>query len=30
MKVRDNDVLLPTTLVGAYPGQVFMEGRCIG
>lgn len=26
MKVRGNDVLLPTTLVGAYPRPIFMEG----
>lgn len=26
MKVRGSDVLLPTTLVGAYPRQVFMQG----
>jgi len=30
MKVRDNDVLLPTTLVGAYPRQVFMQGPVFG
>ncbi|MHA6780979.1 hypothetical protein ACVGOW_08275 [Pseudonocardia saturnea] len=30
MKVRDQDVLLPTTLVGAYPRQVFMQGPAFG
>lgn len=30
MKVRDKDVLLPTTLVGAYPRQVFMQGPAFG
>lgn len=30
MKVRDQDVLLPTTLVGAYPRQVFMQGPTFG
>lgn len=27
MKVRGEDVLLPTTIVGAYPRPIFMEGR---
>lgn len=27
MKVRDQDILLPATLVGAYPRPIFMEGR---
>ncbi len=27
MKVKGQDVLLPTTLVGAYPRPVFMEGK---
>jgi hypothetical protein len=30
MKVRDTDVLLPTTLVGACPRQVFMQGPVFG
>lgn len=30
MKVRGQDVLLPTTLVGAYPRPVFMEGKVFG
>ena len=30
MKVRGRDVLLPTTLVGAYPRPVFMEGKVFG
>ena len=27
MKVRDRDILLPATIVGAYPRPIFMEGR---
>ena len=27
MKVRDQDTLLPATIVGAYPRPIFMEGR---
>jgi 5-methyltetrahydropteroyltriglutamate--homocysteine methyltransferase len=30
MKVRGQDVLLPTTLVGAYPRPVFMAGKVFG
>ena len=30
MKVRGNDVLLPTTIVGAYPRPIFMEGKVFG
>lgn len=30
MKVRGNEILLPTTLVGAYPRPIFMEGKVFG
>ena len=30
MKIRDEQVLLPTTLVGAYPRPVFMTGKVFG
>jgi 5-methyltetrahydropteroyltriglutamate--homocysteine methyltransferase len=30
MKIRGQQVLLPTTLVGAYPRPVFMEGKVFG
>ena len=30
MKVRDDDVLLPMTLVGAYSRQVFMPAEQLG
>lgn len=30
MKVRENDVLLPTTIVGGYPRPIFMEGKVFG
>ncbi len=29
MKVRGNDVLLPATIVGAYPRPIFMQGRVL-
>lgn len=30
MKVRGQQVLLPTTLAGAYPRPVFMQGKVFG
>lgn len=29
MKVRGNDILLPATIVGAYPRPIFLEGRVL-